>query len=85
MKHLLTSFVLVFSVSAFANIDEGSVINIEPKAERVEASRACFSELQKLGCGHPKEDAEHFRTCMSEVYTSLDSGCQTIMKRLYGK
>lgn len=85
MKHILMSLALVFSVSAFADIDEGSAVNIEPKAERVEASRACFSELQKLGCGHPRDDSDHFRTCMSEVYSSLDSGCQTIMKRLYGK
>lgn len=85
MKRFITCLSLVLSLSAIADIDDSSTINIEPKAERVEAARACFSELQTLGCGHPKDDPEQFRTCMSEVYSNLDSGCQKIMKRLYGK
>ena len=85
MKRFVLCLSLVCSISSFADIDETSAVNIEPKAERVEAARACFSELQTLGCGHPKDDPDQFRTCMSEVYANLDSGCQKIMKRLYGK
>ena len=85
MKHLFLGLMITFTLSAMADIDEKSAINVEPKPERIEAARACFSELEKLGCGHPKQDMERFRSCMSQVHETLDSGCQKIMQRLYGK
>lgn len=81
---LIMTLTLFISFSAVADIDHSSNINIEPKAERVEASRACFNELRRQGCGHPKDDVEEFRSCMNEIFENLDSGCQKIMKRLYG-
>lgn len=83
MKYLL-AVCLFFTAHVMADIHATDVIEVTPKAERVEAARACFSELQTLGCGHPKDDLKHFRSCMNEVYSTLDQGCQKIMKRLYG-
>lgn len=85
MKKIIFSLCLFATIPALANLDSADAINVVPNAARVNASRACFSELDKMGCGHPKDDLSHFRTCMSEIYSTLDVNCQKIMKRLYGK
>ena len=85
MKKIIAILSLVITFGAFADIDTTSAVNITPSNARIEKSRACFQELQTLGCGHPKDDLEQFRSCMNNVFESLDSNCQTMMKRLYGK
>lgn len=85
MKKLLIGMCFTFSLAAIADIDTASDIVVTPSAARVEISRTCFNELAKLGCGHPKDDLEHFRSCMNQVFSSLDNDCQSLMKRLYGK
>ena len=85
MKKTIFVLSMMLTLGAYADIDVAGDIVIEPKAARVEASRSCFNELAKLGCGHPRDDQEHFKACLSQVSESLDTNCKSMMKRLYGK
>lgn len=84
MKNFLLIASMVFSLSALANIDEGSAASVEPTATELKASRACFAELETQGCGHPRDDQEHFESCLNNVYSSLSSPCKSMMTGLYG-
>ena len=75
--------VAALSLSAFANIDAAGMRPMEASEAEIASSRACFHELEALGCGSPHEDREHFRTCMSESFPKLDKSCQELMKSLY--
>lgn len=85
MKFFIANLVLFTSITVLADIESHASLNVPPKIERVEAARSCFSELKILGCGHPQDDLDLFKTCMRDVYTNLDPSCQNIMKRLYGR
>jgi hypothetical protein len=85
MKKLFTLSLLALSLMAMADIESGAPETTPPNAERVQAARSCFAELERLGCGHPGDDLEQFRSCMNNVHGSLSSRCQAITTRLYGK
>lgn len=84
MKNFLLISSMLFSLSAFANIDEASAVAVEPTESELKVSRACFSELETLGCGHPRDDQEHFESCLNNVYSSLTTSCKKMMTELYG-
>ena len=54
-----------------------------PGQAEIQRNRACFEELKVLGCGDPGEDPEQFRSCMSNVYSSLSKDCKVLMSKLY--
>lgn len=83
MKKLLLSLCLLLSVSAFADIEEGPGLEITPSTDELEASRSCFKQLEEHGCGHPKDDMEHFRKCLGVQTSSLEESCRKLMKELY--
>ncbi len=85
MKLLTLAFFLAVSLDSQANIEASSAIQVEPTASALASSRSCFSELSANGCRHPSEDPEQFRTCLKDVFPTLNDSCQAMMKRLYGK
>ncbi len=82
---LVFSFISTLSFATHAHIDEGVVPSTEPTSKEIGASRSCFQELDRFGCGHPREDLEKFRSCMHNVYSSLSPSCQQIVGKLYRK
>lgn len=85
MKNIVMMFSLLLSFNVFADIDEASMKLTEPKEGEVESARSCFSEFETLGCGHPRDDLEHFKSCMENVFSSVTPKCQKIMGGLYRK
>lgn len=85
MRKVIILFAMVTSISVFADIDEASLLDTEPKPGEVESARSCFSEYEVLGCGHPREDLEHFKSCMENVSSSISTSCQKMMNGLYKK
>ncbi len=84
MKKIILVASLLLSFTAMADIDyEGETPN--PTPEEISRNRACFEDLARQGCGDAGEDPEHFRSCMSNVYSSLSQDCQALMTKLYGK
>ena len=80
---LVSSFFLTFSALADIEYVAGDR-SIATDAE-ISKSRACFQELSVQGCGDPGEDPQQFRSCMSNVYPTLNPDCQKLMTELYGK
>lgn len=85
MKKLMMVLTLITSLSALANIDEAVLAAMEPTDSEISQSRACFQEMAVQGCGHPKEDLEHFKKCMGNVSASLTPACKKMLTDLYGK
>lgn len=84
MKKIILIAGLLMSFAVVADIDyEGETSN--PTPEEIARNRACFEDLSRQGCGDAGEDPEHFRSCMSNVYTSLSQECQSLMTKLYGE
>lgn len=84
MKKIVLMAGLLLSFTALADIEyEGKYT--KPSADEVSRNRACFEDLSRQGCGDPGEDPEQFRSCMSNVYTSLTQDCQSLMTKLYGE
>lgn len=69
---------------AFATMEHQTGFESKPSAERLSKSRGCFTEIQDLGCPHPREDQEKFNTCLSDNINGLKSSCQAFFKKLYG-
>ncbi len=85
MKNVILTMGYLFALSAFANIDYSPEDEVQPSAEEVAQSRACFEELSQESCGDPGEDAHHFRTCLKERKATLSPECQKMMTGLYGR
>jgi hypothetical protein len=85
MKKIVMMFSLLLTLNVFAHIDEASMKLTEPKSGEVDSARSCFSEFETLGCGHPRDDLEHFKSCMENVFSSVTPKCQKIMGGLYRK
>lgn len=85
MKKIIFVAFTVLSYSVMANIEHDPANTKAPTTAELSKSRSCFQELNQLGCGHPKNDRDHFANCMIESFESLTPDCKTMMKRLYGK
>lgn len=83
MTKMMIAIVLLVSMSAKATIDEGTLKSTEPSGKEVSSSRSCFKELNILGCGHPRDDLEQFKSCMENMISSLTPDCQKMMSELY--
>lgn len=78
-RTLLTlSFLIMTSVQAAGTYQH-------PSNEQIEKNRACFKELEVLGCRSTDEDHEQFRSCLSDVVDNLDNECKKLMLNLYGE
>ena len=53
--------------------------------KRLSKARGCFTDIKLLGCGHPREDIDFFKSCLDEKSDQLTSDCQNFFQRLYGK
>lgn len=84
MKKIILILGLFTTLAAFANIDASTDKGVSPTSAEVSQYRACFQELEQLGCGHPSEDQEHFVNCMHDSLSSLTKRCQEMMTTLYG-
>jgi len=85
MKKILIGLILLISFMARADIDEGVMKSTEPKVEEIASARSCFKEVENMGCGHPRDDLEQFRSCMENTISSLTPACQKMMGDLYIK
>lgn len=89
MKNLifaLALFIIIITPSeGWPNVDVKFMEANEPTAAEIKKSRACFNELEKMGCGHPKEHLNRFRNCLSDVFPALSSPCQDMMSEIYGR
>jgi hypothetical protein len=85
MKKLIIIYTLCSSLIALATIDESTFKKYEPTQSEVDKSRSCFKELERMGCGHPREDLQHFKSCKDEVKTSLSLTCKQMITDLYDK
>lgn len=83
MRKIFTAIVLILSLNVFADIQLSDKQAPQPTAAEQASNRACFSDLERLGCGDPGDDVEHFRSCMNNVYSSLNAECKALMKDLY--
>ncbi|MGE3611065.1 MAG: hypothetical protein AB7I27_15850 [Bacteriovoracaceae bacterium] len=84
MKKMIILSWLISSFTVNASIDASSLKSTEPTPQEIKSSRACFLEVEKQGCRHPSEDHEHFRSCMSDVFSRLSPSCQKMFSELYG-
>lgn len=85
MKNFVQLFAFFLMINAYASIEHEPGRESYPTESEITRNRACFKELEVLGCGDPGDDARQFRTCMSEVYGSLSSDCKKLMDKLYKK
>lgn len=85
MKTLILSFTLLSSFSALATQEYTPGSEGVPSEARLATAHSCFKELADLGCGHPREDVNHFKSCLDQNLENLTSSCKTFAKRLYGQ
>jgi hypothetical protein len=78
----ILSFLVI--CSANAGIDTTKKYQ-HPGENEIQQSRACFQDLETLGCGKQEEDHERFRSCVADVQDKLDEPCKKIMLDLYGE
>ena len=84
MKNLLIAFGIFISLEAMADLEHREGQGTIPSSKELGVSRACFREIDNLGCGHPLEDQEYFNTCLADQKTTLSSNCQIFFEKLYG-
>ena len=83
MKNLIVFGLMIFAFNGLANIEYSPEAVSKPSQTEIDSNRACFQDLEELGCGDSGEDVENFRSCMNNVYSSLDKSCQKLMNDLY--
>lgn len=84
MRNTIMTLSLFISVTAFADIEYSVNEPMKATSQEISRNRACFKELEVQGCGDPAEEPQHFRSCLSNVHSSLTSDCQKMMSELYG-
>lgn len=84
MKKYIVMTGLLLSMSAMATLEHTPGVDASPSEEKLSTSRACFQELEVLGCGDPAEDMVHFRQCLDDTHTRLSKDCSSLMQRLFG-
>lgn len=83
MKNIILMTGLLFSFQAFADIEYVEDNQSKPTETEISKNRTCFQELERQGCGDPGEDPQQFRSCMSNVYSTLSTDCKALMTELY--
>jgi hypothetical protein len=84
MKINFLAVSLLFSINAMASVDLLTFQNEVVSEAEINASRACFSEVESFGCRSPHEDLPEFRSCMSDHYLTLSTDCRKFFQELYG-
>lgn len=74
---------LIFSFSMAFATTEHEVANNSPSTQEISKNRACFEEVAQNGCGDPGDDIKQFRSCLNNVFSSLNPDCQKMMSKLY--
>ena len=83
MKNIILMTGLLLSFQAFADIEYVEDNQAKPTQVEISKNRACFQELERQGCGDPGDDPQQFRSCMSNVYSTLTTDCKALMTKLY--
>lgn len=73
------------SLSAIADMTYEAGMEGNPDPSKLSNAHQCFQELAEVGCGHPKYDIRHFKSCLNNSVDSLTDNCKTFAKKLYGK
>lgn len=85
MNRYMLSLLLLFSFSAFADLEHVEGQGAAPSRQKLTSARGCFQEIRNLGCGHPREDQDFFIGCLEENKDSLSPSCKSFFEVLYGK
>jgi hypothetical protein len=85
MKCFIRVSLLVFSMSAMADIEHKPGMEGHPSQQKLSIARTCFKEIDNKGCGHPRDDQEFFISCLDETRDELTLSCQSFFQKLYGK
>lgn len=83
MKIIFAAFALFISLQSFANLEHTPGMEAAPSQERMTTNHACFEDLERLGCGRPQDDREHFQQCALDQLNHLEQSCQKVIKKLY--
>lgn len=85
MKIYITTTLLMLALGAKANMAHEAGSEGKPNDTRLSRAHSCFQELEVLGCGHPREDIRHFKSCLSQNQDLLSGSCRGFIQGLYGK
>lgn len=85
MKIYITTTLLMLALNASANMSYEPGSEGIPDDTRLSRAHACFEELAVLGCGHPRDDIRHFKTCSTQSADQLSNSCRGFIQKLYGK
>jgi len=83
MKNIILFAFFLLAMNSFASIEYTPSEDFQPTPAEIQNNRSCFKELKVLGCSNPGEDIEQFRSCMNNVYASLNKHCRNLMDDLY--
>ncbi len=83
MKRLSLILIVMISMVALADMEHRPGQGEPPAALVVNQSRACFLEIQRLGCRHPSEDPAGFPACLDQKLDLLTDPCRTVLAKLY--
>ena len=84
MKNVLILFAFILMFNANASIEQEGSTHQQPSDAVIAKNRACFKNLEDLGCGTMEENPVEFRACMSNAHMTLDDYCKNLMATLYG-
>ncbi|MFP5385515.1 MAG: hypothetical protein ACLGHN_05510 [Bacteriovoracia bacterium] len=85
MKIILFIPLLLSSAASEANLEHKPGHGVVVDEKRVTKARGCFAEAKLLGCSHPREGVDYFKTCLREKNDHLTSSCRILFRRLYGE
>ncbi len=83
MKTMIALTTLLFLPASFADETHSEGMQADPGETRVSKTRACFEELDRLGCGRPEADRVRFPACAREMAERTSADCQALIKKLY--
>ncbi len=83
MKNIILLLVFFWAFNALSSIEYDPKFDYQVTQAEVDSNRACFRELETLGCGDPADGAKHFRECVRDVRDTLTENCQKLVSKLY--
>jgi hypothetical protein len=83
MKIAFLFFILI-SESTYASTEHTEKRIHKASQSQISFYRSCFSEMDKLGCGHPRSDVHSFKECLYDKQNDLSINCRAFFTKLYG-
>jgi hypothetical protein len=85
MRNVIIATGMIFVMNVKADIEYSADNQSKATFQEIDKNRSCFQELKLQGCGDPGDDLQQFRSCLNNVYSSLNTDCKKMMSELYGK